>query len=50
MNVIVQISLSRNETPVILITALGTLDDKVTGLDSGADDYLVKPDGASHGF
>ena len=34
---------SRNETPVILITALGTLDDKVMGLDSGADDYLVKP-------
>lgn len=32
-----------NETPVILITALGTLDDKVTGLDLGADDYLVKP-------
>ena len=32
-----------NQTPVILITALGTLDDKVTGLDLGADDYLVKP-------
>ncbi len=34
---------SNNQTPVILITALGTLDDKVTGLDLGADDYLVKP-------
>lgn len=34
---------ARNQTPVILITALGTLDDKVTGLDLGADDYLVKP-------
>ncbi len=32
-----------DQTPVILITALGTLDDKVTGLDLGADDYLVKP-------
>lgn len=32
-----------NNTPVILITALGTLNDKITGLDSGADDYLVKP-------
>lgn len=32
-----------NQTPVILITALGSLDDKVTGLDLGADDYLVKP-------
>lgn len=29
--------------PVILITALGTLQDKITGLDLGADDYLVKP-------
>lgn len=32
-----------NQTPVILITALGALDDKVQGLDLGADDYLVKP-------
>lgn len=30
-------------TPVILLTALGELSDKVTGLDAGADDYLVKP-------
>lgn len=30
-------------TPVILITALGMLSDKVEGLDLGADDYLVKP-------
>ncbi len=30
-------------TPVILITALGMLKDKITGLDLGADDYLVKP-------
>lgn len=30
-------------SPIILITALGTLSDKVTGLDLGADDYLVKP-------
>lgn len=29
--------------PIILITALGALSDKVTGLDLGADDYLVKP-------
>lgn len=32
-----------NHTPVILLTALGELADKVTGLDAGADDYLVKP-------
>lgn len=29
--------------PIILITALGMLQDKITGLDLGADDYLVKP-------
>lgn len=34
---------SGNQTPVILLTALGELQDKITGLDSGADDYLVKP-------
>ncbi|KJS38317.1 MAG: hypothetical protein VR74_06025 [Hyphomonas sp. BRH_c22] len=30
-------------TPVILLTALGSIDDRVSGLDTGADDYLVKP-------
>jgi two-component system, OmpR family, manganese sensing response regulator len=30
-------------TPVLLLTARDTPQDKVTGLDSGADDYLVKP-------
>ncbi len=30
-------------TPVLLLTALGTTGDKTKGLDSGADDYLVKP-------
>lgn len=29
--------------PVIMLTALDTTDDKVLGLDSGADDYLAKP-------
>lgn len=32
-----------NNIPVIMLTAMGTLDDKVEGYDSGADDYLVKP-------
>ena len=31
------------KTPVILTTALGTLHDRIDGLDAGADDYLVKP-------
>ena len=30
-------------TPVILVTALGELNDRITGLDCGADDYIVKP-------
>ena len=30
-------------TPVIFLTALGELEEKVTGLEAGADDYLVKP-------
>lgn len=29
--------------PILMLTALGTLNDKVSGLDSGADDYLTKP-------
>lgn len=31
------------KTPILMLTALGTTDDKVVGLDAGADDYLVKP-------
>ena len=30
-------------TPILLLTALDTVQDRVRGLDSGADDYLVKP-------
>lgn len=31
------------DLPIIMLTALGTTDDKVEGFDAGADDYLVKP-------
>lgn len=31
------------ETPVLMLSALGTTDDKIIGFDSGANDYLVKP-------
>ncbi|MEW5820344.1 MAG: response regulator transcription factor [Cyanobacteriota bacterium] len=34
---------STKEVPIILLTAKGTLEDKIVGFNSGADDYLVKP-------
>ncbi len=30
-------------TPILMLTARGALDDRVAGLDAGADDYLIKP-------
>jgi DNA-binding response OmpR family regulator len=33
----------RNNTPILMLTARDGLDDRVLGLDSGADDYLIKP-------
>ncbi|MCB9079815.1 MAG: response regulator transcription factor [Anaerolineaceae bacterium] len=32
-----------NSTPILMLTALDEVEDRVTGLDSGADDYLIKP-------
>jgi two-component system response regulator MprA len=34
---------SGDRTPVLILTARDAIDDRVTGLDAGADDYLVKP-------
>jgi DNA-binding response OmpR family regulator len=34
---------AKKSTPVLMLTARDTLEDKLTGLDAGADDYLVKP-------
>lgn len=31
------------KTPVLMLTAMGTTDDRITGLEAGADDYLGKP-------
>ncbi len=38
-----QLRREQNPTPVIILTALGEVKDRITGLDAGADDYLVKP-------
>lgn len=43
MDVLRQIRLQGVQTPVIVLTALGSVDDRVAGLNGGADDYLVKP-------
>ena len=38
-----RIRAAKIETPVLFLTALGRIEDRVEGLDAGADDYLVKP-------
>jgi DNA-binding response OmpR family regulator len=43
LDVCKQIRESKPYIPIIMLTALGTTDDKVEGFDAGADDYLVKP-------
>ncbi len=34
---------AKNRTPLLLLTALGGVEDRIEGLNAGADDYLVKP-------
>lgn len=43
IGVLKQMRLSGDKTPVLLLTALDSVEDRVSGLDAGADDYLVKP-------
>lgn len=38
-----QLRKQQNVTPILMLTALGSTENVVAGLDSGADDYLVKP-------
>jgi DNA-binding response OmpR family regulator len=42
-NLLKEIRTSGIRTPVLMLTARGQIDDKIRGLDQGADDYLVKP-------
>lgn len=43
IEILKEVRKNKNDTPVIILTARDTVDDKVIGLDSGADDYLIKP-------
>jgi two-component system copper resistance phosphate regulon response regulator CusR len=38
-----QIRENQKQVPILMLTALGTVEDKLNGFDAGADDYLVKP-------
>lgn len=42
-SVVKKLRLTGNHVPVLMLTAKSELDDKITGLDAGADDYLTKP-------
>lgn len=43
ITVLKKVRLSGNQIPILMLTAKGDVDDKVLGLDSGANDYLPKP-------
>lgn len=43
LQVVEQLRRQGYHTPVLFLTARDSIDDRVTGLDAGADDYLVKP-------
>ncbi len=45
LTVVETIRAAENHTPVLILSALGEVDDKVQGLKAGGDDYLVKPFG-----
>ncbi|ENN93383.1 response regulator transcription factor [Bartonella bovis] len=43
LSIVSELRAKGNETPVLILSALGQVDDRVTGLRAGGDDYLTKP-------
>ncbi len=43
LDVLKQLRQANNPLPVLILTARDTVEDRITGLDAGADDYLIKP-------
>lgn len=43
LEILTQLRAAGQRTPVLILTALGTVEERVSGLNAGADDYLVKP-------
>ncbi len=43
LDLVARLRRSGNTTPVLVLTAYGTVEDRVAGLDAGAEDYLTKP-------
>lgn len=43
ISILTQLREEKNSVPILMISARGSLEDKLRGLDAGADDYMVKP-------
>ncbi len=43
LSIVKEVRANKIVTPILMLTALGEIDDKVEGLDAGADDYMAKP-------